>query len=451
MAKNIKAIRCPQCGSTKIQELKEDYYKCKSCETEFFLDSDDININHSYNFPSKLPINRKKIIWGVLGFLFIFIIVPRIISSIFSSNSTPTSSSRSSIIHKITEEKSIYSFEKYGFCIFEDKNGEPNIFIIGKIKNENYRSASNEPKDDSFYTLVYNMKTGKQSGLQRIDDKISGDRVEIESNFMEDKNVYFIINKKNVYKYDVADRTIQLMNETYMKNNKKLAVGFAKVEFLQFVKGFGYSIVTNDGSKLILMPLINEVYDSDDEYKMAISPLPQPTIKIGYQFSSKSTDYPKEKLQLIKYKYNYQKGYLKNNLSLRWTKDYGRSGIFTGNEPHKKVLFMNGAGRIVSFTDLTPNRIYFSPKVLDYTDDKVFITYKPTPADDEQYHFQVLDGTSGDILTTLDYTMSYNPRQAMMVRDGYLFSVNNVVYVDKNGKVQREIKYINDIKIENYK
>ena len=55
MTKRIKAVKCPQCGSTRAKELRPDYYKCSSCQTEFFIDSDDININHKY----ENPLNKK--------------------------------------------------------------------------------------------------------------------------------------------------------------------------------------------------------------------------------------------------------------------------------------------------------------------------------------------------------------------------------------------------------
>lgn len=50
MAKEIKAIKCPNCGSVNKIELKPDFYKCSSCQTEYFLDDNDVNINYNHNF-----------------------------------------------------------------------------------------------------------------------------------------------------------------------------------------------------------------------------------------------------------------------------------------------------------------------------------------------------------------------------------------------------------------
>ncbi len=54
MATRIKAVKCPQCGSEKHEQLDEKRYRCLNCGTEFFLDDDDINVNvnHHYDFQS---------------------------------------------------------------------------------------------------------------------------------------------------------------------------------------------------------------------------------------------------------------------------------------------------------------------------------------------------------------------------------------------------------------
>ena len=40
MSTEIKAIQCPKCGSTEKTELRLDHFRCDSCGTEYFLDSD---------------------------------------------------------------------------------------------------------------------------------------------------------------------------------------------------------------------------------------------------------------------------------------------------------------------------------------------------------------------------------------------------------------------------
>ena len=49
MATRIKAVKCPQCGSEKHEQLDEKRYRCLNCGTEFFLDDDDINRHQTCN------------------------------------------------------------------------------------------------------------------------------------------------------------------------------------------------------------------------------------------------------------------------------------------------------------------------------------------------------------------------------------------------------------------
>jgi len=83
MAKQIKAIQCPKCGSINKTEIKPDYYKCDSCSTEYFLDNDDINVNYNYNTqkPQLQPFNRKSLLMFI-GIVMAFVIGINVLSAI---------------------------------------------------------------------------------------------------------------------------------------------------------------------------------------------------------------------------------------------------------------------------------------------------------------------------------------------------------------------------------
>lgn len=75
MAKEIKVIKCPQCGSTAKTELKPDFYRCNNCHTEYFLDDNDVTINYNHNYNHNLPFNNDnskkviKVVAIILGYL----------------------------------------------------------------------------------------------------------------------------------------------------------------------------------------------------------------------------------------------------------------------------------------------------------------------------------------------------------------------------------------------
>ena len=72
MAKDIKAIQCPKCGSIFKQEVKPEFYRCENCGTEYYLDNDDTHIYHHHErMPpvqsSAPPLNTKLPIYILIG------------------------------------------------------------------------------------------------------------------------------------------------------------------------------------------------------------------------------------------------------------------------------------------------------------------------------------------------------------------------------------------------
>ncbi|WP_019946820.1 SHOCT domain-containing protein [Hymenobacter aerophilus] len=72
MAKSIKALKCPQCGSTQKTQVRPEHFRCDNCGTEYFLDNDDININYTERkLGTPATPNRPGLIAGAeLGKVF---------------------------------------------------------------------------------------------------------------------------------------------------------------------------------------------------------------------------------------------------------------------------------------------------------------------------------------------------------------------------------------------
>ena len=102
MAKQIKVIKCPQCGGNKPVIIDKDHYRCSKCDTEFILDSDDINVNVNHNYgrrevPEHSPPKNSSIIILVFFAVFIFLISAGInfVSKQFKNANNQTSVSAS--------------------------------------------------------------------------------------------------------------------------------------------------------------------------------------------------------------------------------------------------------------------------------------------------------------------------------------------------------------------
>ena len=92
MAKQIKVIKCPNCGSIEKSEIKPEHYRCDNCNTEYFLDSDDINVNVRYQNQNNTQVNyldqsniRSIII--IVACIVVVIVFSSLISIFFKSKS----------------------------------------------------------------------------------------------------------------------------------------------------------------------------------------------------------------------------------------------------------------------------------------------------------------------------------------------------------------------------
>ncbi len=407
MAKRIKAIKCPQCGSTKARELRTDYYECDACHTEFFIDSDDININHKYDTP---PILNTKYILIIVATFVGFFIFFNIINSFSSSKPLD-----------ITKEKEIIFWsdvkELKGFA---NANEEGMILVIGNRTSKKGYHTSKEKKA-SFG--IYQAIDKKEVFIKPINglEKIEISNAKIKS--FENGDVYAVINKKKLFRlniktYDFEEVIFQSLNLP------ELAKGVFEIKFAY--ENDGFEVINELGKNLYYFPIINKVYTKNGFYNACrAKKIPTAKKQIGFQFSKDSDDFPNEKIQLIKYYYWSQIGYPTNIPYFKWQKDFGGSGIFTDSSPYRKVLispYVAKTSRLISISDFTPKRDYMSGKVLAYNDKEVLISFKPTLSGNTI--IQILDAKTAEIKWTMPSDMPHlvTNDDVIKVKDGFLFT-----------------------------
>ncbi|HEX8326673.1 MAG TPA: hypothetical protein VF629_03970 [Hymenobacter sp.] len=63
MAKTLRPIQCPQCGGTQKTPLGPGLFRCASCHTEYYLDSDDVTVNVQHHYPDQVvrPVPRQPL------------------------------------------------------------------------------------------------------------------------------------------------------------------------------------------------------------------------------------------------------------------------------------------------------------------------------------------------------------------------------------------------------
>jgi DNA-directed RNA polymerase subunit RPC12/RpoP len=440
MAKNIKAIKCPHCGSIKITTLRPDYYKCDSCGTEFFLDNDDININHNYNYPRNNQDQYKAIrivLFAVVGFIALMFVIGGL-SALFSKKPEPNYSTYSS--SKTTDKEEEAEPLEWNYAsnlLFLDKDNTPHVVVVGNVGT--FRKRMDENKDNKVYIGLFDPKTGKKEWVKALmETPVELSSSDVKLQVFEDQNLYIIVKSKYIYQLDKNTLTYKSVLENYVKDAPSLSTGIAKVEFKYEDYGSAYQIINNEGQNLAYYPLINKSIPDKQLYDERRKKLPNPTTKTEFTFSSKSSYYPEEKIQLIQYSYQYQYGFPKDSPRFSWDKDYGGSGIFTDRDPYKKVLInpwqFKGA-RLINFKDFTPGRLYFQPVVVAQNDKTLLIAYKPTPAEDDPLQIQLLDITTGAIQKTITTDLKSIYGNGCMLKDGFIVKgASDYYYFDNSGK-----------------
>lgn len=375
MAKKIKAILCPQCGSAQQSLIKEDHYRCGSCGAEYILDNDDINVNvrHQYvrNEPKPAdPAMVKKVLIGAAGIILAFIIL-----IIISNSGSSTSVINDSVNDSFSGSTMAHSSSKP---------------IVLSLSKKTFRKGYQDTEDSrngyylSFYDLENNVTT-KNTKLENISFTTSGSD-HFKARYFEsiDKNL-IILNKSNIFEVDFEKQTFNDITADLLSRHSEFDVGIASIEFEYYTNGEGYKILTNTGKNLIYYPATDTLINSSDRSYNRNFYNDELEERTSYIFTKQSRDFPDMPIQLLKIKYQHHtKGKNTKPNHIDWEKDWH-------NNNQKVLSYNRSTTNLMSYEDFTPDRLYFEPAVLYQTDKALLIKYKPTPAQDSQTLFQLLD------------------------------------------------------------
>lgn len=452
MAKQIKALKCPHCGSLKKQNVKEDHYICNHCGTEYFLDNDDINVNikHQYSDarPGLDPKAKKYVLLAVVGvLLFAFF------SSIIRTCGSRSSSSPSIAYSDSPKEKEYVERIKDYLAFTAYNSKQPMLlFIITRSKDGFDRDGAQYLA--RFYDPI------KEKTIADIQLPGWKDDFYLRSRVFRDGSYYICADKSNkVYKIDPAKHQMVDMTATFFGDVPEFASGIATLKFTQEVEGDGFNLMTNDGKEYYYYPLVRKIYKDHSERREAgtglSTLLPGATSSIYYAFSEKSRDYSEEKIQLIKYWYKNNPGYpimLPYSYQVVWEKVYQypkKSGIYYGSFPFKKQLFKEP--RVSKFVDLTPDRLYFEAKIVYQDSANVYITGLPNANPEGRTYLQKIDTESGKIIWTFTpESDDYSFESDMFGYDGGIVftyydrgsagSTNRLVIIANDGTVVKNLE-----------
>lgn len=382
MPTHIKALKCPQCGSTRATKISEDHYRCDSCSTEFFLDSDDITIHHKHETESAPNTFLKR--------LLLTILVPAAFFSLITIGLIVWGSSREGNLEKGSgEEHMSYACER--LMAFSSTAGRPIVVLCGAARRDDSSGDWDHAKgfmyffDGETYEIIKKLELPDVTGRVSVTD----------ARQFEDGTYYVVLNEKRLF---AIDRSTLDVKEIHGEDYKlpELSEGFGKVALYFHEYGDALKVETNLGKKFVYYPIANKLYTDQSIFKAYEDKLPTPKLRTRFTFSEQmmGSVYKDEQIQLLRYQTLEQLGYPRRTPHFGWENDYHSS--------YPKKIFVSKyfveESRLQSYEDFTPGAYYFSPTVLYESDDQILISFKPTAAADAKKMLRCLDAQTGKVL-----------------------------------------------------
>ena len=382
MPTHIKALKCPQCGSTRATKISEDHYRCDSCSTEFYLDSDDITIHHK--------VETKPAPNTFLKRLLLTILVPAAFFSLITIGLIVWGSSREGTSEKGRgEEHMSYACER--LMAFSSTAGRPIVVLCGAARRDDSTGDWDHAKgfmyffDGETYEIIKKLELPDVTGRVSVTD----------ARQFEDGTYYVVLNEKRLF---AIDRSTLDVKEIHGEDYKlpELSEGFGKVALYFHEYGDALKVETNLGKKFVYYPIANKLYTDQSIFKAYEDKLPTPKLRTRFTFSEQmmGSAYKDEQIQLVRYQTLEQLGYPRRTPHFGWENDYHSS--------YPKKIFVSKyfveESRLQSYEDFTPGAYYFSPIVLYESDDQILISFKPTAAADAKKMLRCLDAQTGKVL-----------------------------------------------------
>ena len=382
MPTHIKALKCPQCGSTRATKISEDHYRCDSCSTEFYLDSDDITIHHK--------VETKPAPNTFLRRLLLIILAPAAFFSLITIGLIVWGSSREETSRKGDgEEHMSYACER--LMAFSSTAGRPIVVLCGAARRDDSSGDWDHAKGFMYFFDGETYEVIKKLELPDVTGRVSV----TDARQFEDGTYYVVLNEKRLF---AIDRSTLDVKEIHGEDYKlpELSEGFGKVALYFHEYGDALKVETNLGKKFVYYPIANKLYTDQSIFKAYEDKLPAPKLRTRFTFSEQmmGSVYKDEQIQLVRYQTLEQLGYPRRTPHFGWENDYHSS--------YPKKIFVSQysveESRLQSYEDFTPGAYYFSPTVLYESDDQILISFKPTAAADAKKMLRCLDAQTGQVL-----------------------------------------------------
>lgn len=363
MAKNPRAILCPQCGSPDKSTAGPDLFRCAACQTEYYLDSDDVTVHVRHHFPpvppppvARLPA-RYWVGWGGL------LLVLTALAGVYLLAGRPPLASQPMLLTKPI-------FFQYPY-LYADAEQQP-VYVALRTEAPRWGSDS-----VTLYADFFDPRTGRRHREQVLDPL--GHRL--------DHHRYawhtfpggrpYLLADQTLYRVDTRTAALVDVTATLLQNFPPASSGIAQLEIDAAHEAL--RVLTNDGHTYYYLPATGQVLaDGLALYRAAYAQLPRRFFTLE---TPQGAGLAEALPQLL------------------------------ANRP-------TGQYPALDTQNLTPGRRYFAPRLVYQDARHLLVAAAPTARPDSPASLQCLDGATGQVLWTRPAD-AYEFDEAVRTRDGF--------------------------------
>jgi hypothetical protein len=351
MAKDIRAIQCPKCGSVYKKEIKPEFYKCEHCQTEYYLNSDDVHIYHHHErlppLQSSAPPGNSRLPVYILIGAVTFIVVVYFAAMLWQPQKSNTYGNTNSTAYK--PPRMYYS----SFVYTNTVTGDPIYLRLGT----DYVDKGNGKSEQELHVQFNNATNGKLVADRIMnDDGMRDERCALRFKTYSANQIYAIGCNSRLLELDVKNNQLNDITKSLFKDYTQLSSGVAKLDF-DYDKDI-INVMSNEGNSYFYFPTLRKLVASKEE---ADSIWKKEFDRYYFTFGYMGTFFNHDEIDhLMENNYNKETGELKQR-------------------------------------DLTPGRRYFAPKVLYQDKANLLIQVNATAAENSPVTIQAIDINSGKI------------------------------------------------------
>jgi hypothetical protein len=395
MAKDIKAIQCPKCGSTFKQEIKPEFYRCHNCQTEYFLDSNDTHVYYHHDRvppvqSSAPPVNPKLPVYVLIG-VVAFIAIVYITTVVLQ----PKRTANNAYITYKTLRSYLSSFVYTNIA-----TGDPVYLRMGV----DYIDKGENKSEQELHAQFNNAMDGKLIADRIMtDESMRNNRCSLTFKVYSPDMIYAIGCNSVLLQLDARNNRLTDVTKSTFKDYPKLSSGIAKLEF-DYSKPI-INVMNNEGETFYFFPAVKKLVNSQAEADAI----------------------------------------WKQIYSTRRYFEFGYIGSFFNNDKVDHLLEVKYAKEAGQFfkRDITPGRKYFGPVIIYQDENNLMIVVNTTAAPDPPMSIQKIDIKTGKILWALPPDKFYLS-QVVKCKQGYAIEyrkdedadyVHGVMVVSDAGKL----------------